>query len=108
VQSPLQVIGAPMSTTSKSVTLIAPSEPWLTPTSDHLCVVKRSLCAVSVMFPPSARSIPYFCSAFATTRAPSVGRDESGKSWRSRNRTPYGGAFGPPEVGNVECVAGWT
>src|SRR3954468_2516254 len=36
----------------------------------HLAVVKRSLCAVRAMVPPSARRMPYFCIARATTCAP--------------------------------------
>src|SRR5689334_20741277 len=48
-------IGLPMSTTSMSVGLMAVSELGPTPTSLHLCCVKRSLCAVSAMLPPSAR-----------------------------------------------------
>ena len=44
----------------------------------HLDAVLRSLRAVSAICPPSARNIPYFCSALATTRAPWLGSEASG------------------------------
>ena len=48
----------------------------VTPTLAHFAVEKRSDAMVSAMLPPSARNMPYFCSARATTRAPrSAARD---------------------------------
>ena len=44
----------------------------------HLPVVKRSLCRVSAIVPPSARNMPYFCSARATTFAPALGSESTG------------------------------
>ena len=55
--------------TSKSVAFSADSEFASKPTSAHFTVLSVSLCAVSAMLPPSAISMPYFCSALATTCA---------------------------------------
>ena len=70
-------IGVPISTTSKSPGWID-SKSCDPRSPDHFAVVWRSLCAVSVMFPPSARIMPYFWRARATTLAPSFGSPSIG------------------------------
>ena len=52
--------------------------------------VSASLCAVNAMLPPSARNIPYFCMARATTCAADDNRETSYDALR-RKRAPYGG-----------------
>src|SRR5262245_65523355 len=104
------VMTVPRFTTSQSDTLITDSAVGVTLTfaSVHLATVNLSSAPVSAMLPPSARNMPYFWSALAMVRAPSLGRVLRSKLDLSRKCTPYGGASAAPEVAEVVCVPGCT